>query len=79
MRQVFDAIPHMHTMQDRPDLDVWELKRVIDSTKTFSSPGIDGFTFAELKQLPMTLLKELVEVVSRMPAFPEGCQPFLKG
>jgi hypothetical protein len=65
------AIPPLATMQERPDLDVNEWQKAINSTKTFSSPGIDGFTFAKLKQIPKKLLSELVQVVAQMEAFPE--------
>lgn len=67
------AIPPLATMQERPDLnlDVNEWQEAINSTKTFSSPGIDGFTFAELKRIPKKLLSELVQVVAQMEAFPE--------
>lgn len=71
MQAAFDAIPPMETMTERPDLDAKEWKQAIDSTKTFSSPGIDGFSFAELKQIPMPLLQELASVISRMQSFPQ--------
>ena len=51
------------------NLDEWKL--AIAQCKGDASPGIDGFTFRELKQLPDVLLKHLVRIISGMKYFPE--------
>lgn len=49
-------------------LDDW--KRAIAQTKASSSPGVDGFSFAELKMLPDQILMHLVRIVSNLEFFP---------
>ena len=49
------------------NLEEWKL--AIAQCKGDASPGIDGFTFRELKQLPDVLLKHLVRIISGMKFF----------
>ena len=50
------------------DLTCW--KEALASCKGDSAPGVDGFTFHELKMLPDQLLTHLVRIISSMDAFP---------
>ena len=50
------------------DIQIW--KEAIASTKGDSAPGVDGFTFQELKMLPDQLLVPLVKIISKMDEFP---------
>ena len=49
-------------------LDDW--RTAISKCNSHSAPGVDGFTFQELKMLPDKLLRSLVVIISNLQEFP---------
>ena len=69
---VFHQMPVQYpqmTENFESDMTCW--KEALASCKGDSAPGVDGFTFLELKMLPDKLLSHLVRIISTMDAFPQ--------
>ena len=64
-RNIFVNVPPI----DELALEDW--KFAIHQAKSKSSPGIDGITFGELKQLPDSFVAILAKIVSDIKAFPK--------
>ena len=65
----YQVIPRVNMLEFLEDsLEHW--KTVIRQSKATSSPGIDGFTFAELKMLPDVFVRKLACIVAQLESFP---------
>lgn len=70
-QQKFQVPPNVcPTMADEfeHDIEIW--KQAIRNCKGESAPGVDGFTFHELKMLPDKVLGHLVRIISKLDEFP---------
>eukprot|EP00438_Fugacium_kawagutii_P001920 Skav200029 [mRNA] locus=scaffold225:185947:189255:- [translate_table: standard] len=57
-------------MQEQIGETISEWRQALRECKTHSAPGLDGFSIAELRMLPDTLLVEILNIISSQTSFP---------
>ncbi len=65
------SLPHEYKVPIFDDTSTEDWLDAIKTSNANSAPGIDGFTFAELKMIPDILVEKLAQIVSTMPSFPD--------
>ena len=64
-------LPLHPSLHDDFEENLEDWKNAISESKGDSAPGVDGFTFKELKMLPDQLLLHLIRIVASMTSFPK--------
>lgn len=63
-------MPAIPELSDAFETNLQDWMDAIATAKATSSPGVDGFTFQELKLLPKSLISSLIKYVGQLDKFP---------